>query len=143
MVDFIQKNTGGVELGTGGSTYVDPYTGAARYTGGGVTTGSGGGSGGESFDPFTGGSRYTGGGVSTGTGSAARGSAGADPLTGGSSYQSTPPPAAASNKILPVTTYLSFKKINAKAALGKLEQFNQELLSSSVSFRRAVNTADC
>lgn len=93
-----------------------------------MTTGSGGG-GGNSFDPFTGGSRYTGGGVTTGSG---EGFVAADPLTGGGSYQSTPA-AAPTSKILPVKTYLTFKKINAKAALGKLEQFNQEIAASSVS----------
>ncbi|CAK9781176.1 PFU-domain-containing protein [Cutaneotrichosporon oleaginosum] len=126
VVDFIQKNTGGVELGTGSSNYVDPYTGATRYTGGGVTTGSGSGSAGQSGDPFTGGSRYTGGGVTPGS---AGGFGGADPLTGSSSYQSTPP--APTSKILPVKTYLTFKKINAKAAQGKLEQFDEELSTSA------------
>ncbi|BEJ16389.1 hypothetical protein CspHIS471_0509940 [Cutaneotrichosporon sp. HIS471] len=123
VVDFIQKNTGGVELGTESSSYVDPYTGATRYTGGGVTTGRGGA---QSADPFTGGSRYTGGGVTTGS---AGGYGGADPLTGPSSYQSTP--SAPTSRILPVKAYLTFKKINAKAAQGKLEQFDQELSSSS------------
>ncbi|KAL1411377.1 hypothetical protein Q8F55_002333 [Vanrija albida] len=123
VVDFIHKNTGGVQLGTGGGdTFVDPFTGASRYTGGGVSTGStGGGS-----DPFTGGSRYTGGGVSTGTPAAYYG--GADPLTGGSSYTSTPAPIT---KILPVKSFLSFKKINAAAAKGKVEQFNTEIKAST------------
>lgn len=135
VVDFIHKNTGGVELGAGGdSTYVDPYTGATRYTGGGVTTGTGGG---QSYDPFTGGSRYTGGGVTTGPGQS---SGGSDPFTGSSSYSGAPA-AAPANKILPVKTYLTFKNanaktataINAKAAMGKLEQFNDQLSTSSVS----------
>lgn len=51
VVEFIQKNTGGVQLGQGEqNTYVDPFTGASRYTGGGVPTSSG--TGGS--DPFTG-----------------------------------------------------------------------------------------
>lgn len=51
VVEFIQKNTGGVQLGQGDqNTYVDPFTGASRYTGGGVPTSSG--TGGS--DPFTG-----------------------------------------------------------------------------------------
>lgn len=52
VVEFIDKNVGGVTLG-GSSDYVDPYTGASRYTGGGVPT-SGGPSQGFSGDPFTG-----------------------------------------------------------------------------------------
>ncbi|WOO81219.1 Phospholipase A-2-activating protein [Vanrija pseudolonga] len=124
VVDFIHKNTGGVQLGTGGGgdTFVDPFTGASRYTGGGVSTGSTGGS-----DPFTGGSRYTGGGVSTGSAPAAY-YGGADPLTGGSSYTSTPAPIT---KILPIQSFLSFKKINAAAAKGKVDQFNTEIKASN------------
>lgn len=51
VVEFIDKNTGGVTLGA--SDYVDPYTGASRYTGGGVPTSRP--SQGFSGDPFTGG----------------------------------------------------------------------------------------
>lgn len=76
MVEFIEKNTGGIELGTGSAnTFVDPYTGASRYTGGGVSAGSGAPGG----DPLTGGSRYMGGGVPT-TGLSYGG--GSDPFTG-------------------------------------------------------------
>lgn len=53
VVQFIEKNTAGVTLGTAGNEYVDPYTGASRYTAGGAAPalGSGGFSGG---DPYTG-----------------------------------------------------------------------------------------
>ena len=51
VVKFIEKNTGGVQLGqSSASTYVDPYTGASRYTGSSTSqpaTQDGG-------DPFTG-----------------------------------------------------------------------------------------
>jgi hypothetical protein len=51
VVDFIQKNTGGVQLGEGDqSAFVDPFTGGSRYTGGGVSMDSGESGG----DPFTG-----------------------------------------------------------------------------------------
>lgn len=41
VVEFIHKSTGGIQLGTGdANTYVDPFTGGSRYTGGGVSTGS-------------------------------------------------------------------------------------------------------
>ncbi|KAM0792413.1 hypothetical protein ACM66B_005091 [Microbotryomycetes sp. NB124-2] len=55
VVRFIDKNTGGVTLG-GNSQFVDPYTGASRYTGGGVQSHSSSSSG-FSGDPYTGGGR--------------------------------------------------------------------------------------
>lgn len=55
VVQFIEKNTGGVALGTGNNDYVDPYTGASRYTGGGAeSTSVGSSAGGFSGDPYTG-----------------------------------------------------------------------------------------
>jgi len=52
VVSFIEKNTGGTTLGLGdASTYVDPYTGAARYTG---ASSSSSGPSGRYVDPFTG-----------------------------------------------------------------------------------------
>lgn len=49
VVAFIEKSTDGVKLGGDSSTFVDPYTGASRYTGGsGSTTSTG------YSDPFTG-----------------------------------------------------------------------------------------
>ncbi|KAK1923997.1 WD40-repeat-containing domain protein [Papiliotrema laurentii] len=57
IVAFIEKNTEGVPLGQGSSNaYVDPYTGATRYTGSSGASSSGGGWGG---DPFTGGGAYS------------------------------------------------------------------------------------
>ena len=52
VVGFIEKNSGGVQLGQGGesNTYVDPYTGASRYTGASGSSGPHVGGG----DPFTG-----------------------------------------------------------------------------------------
>jgi phospholipase A-2-activating protein len=56
VVDFIHKSTNGATLGqeTGGSTYVDPYTGSSRYTGSTSSSTQQGGS-----DPFTGTSHVT------------------------------------------------------------------------------------
>lgn len=49
VVAFIEKSTDGVKLGGDSSTFVDPYTGASRYTGGsGSATSTG------YRDPFTG-----------------------------------------------------------------------------------------
>jgi phospholipase A-2-activating protein len=54
VVQFIEKNSGGVSLGSGSGQFVDPYTGSTRYqpTSGGGGGGGGGMSGGS--DPFTG-----------------------------------------------------------------------------------------
>jgi hypothetical protein len=56
VVDFIHKNTAGVEIGTGNESgaYVDPFTGGSRYTGA-----SGGGASMGGSDPFTGELRFT------------------------------------------------------------------------------------
>lgn len=108
VVEFIEKNTSGVQLGTGGSesSYADPFTGGSRYTGG----------------PTNGNQSY-----------------GGDPFTGGGAYSTQPgAPKAPFAKILPVKTFLSFKKINAKAASGKVEEFNAAV--KSVSPERALNS---
>ncbi|WVF71170.1 hypothetical protein IAT40_005968 [Kwoniella sp. CBS 6097] len=102
VVAFIEKNTAGVQLGQGGndtSTYVDPYTGASRYTGASSSSSAatyGGG------DPFTGGSAY-------------------------SSSPAPPQPKPQAKGILPVKTYLSFKQMNVNAAKGKITQLNTEI----------------
>lgn len=55
VVQFIEKNTRGVALGTGSNDFVDPYTGASRYTGGGAGSAPVGSSTGLfSGDPYTG-----------------------------------------------------------------------------------------
>lgn len=55
IVEFIDKNTGETQLGQ--SEFVDPYTGASRYTGGGRPTASSSTTSGFSGDPYTGGGR--------------------------------------------------------------------------------------
>ncbi|KDQ61148.1 hypothetical protein JAAARDRAFT_573658 [Jaapia argillacea MUCL 33604] len=88
VVKFIEKNTGGVNLGVGGNEFVDPYTGATRYTG---TGGSSANAPQQSYgDPYTGASRYTGTGGSPA--SAPQQSYG-DPYTGASRYSGSPAPA--------------------------------------------------
>ncbi|ORX35613.1 PLAA family ubiquitin binding-domain-containing protein [Kockovaella imperatae] len=102
VVQFIEKNTGGVQLGQGDATsYVDPYTGAARYTG----SSSQGGSSSGNADPFTGSSSYS---------------------SAPSSTSASKPKGA-----LPVTAYLSFKQINVNAARTKISQLNDELKAGS------------
>ncbi|KAK8864675.1 hypothetical protein IAR55_001927 [Kwoniella newhampshirensis] len=102
VVEFIQKNSGGAQLGTrpDTSTYVDPYTGGSRYTG---------------ASSSNSGPTYGGG----------------DPFTGGSAYSSTPAPKPKPKGVLPVKTYLSFKQINITAAKVKISQLNEEIKSAS------------
>lgn len=54
VVKFIEANTGGATLGTGSSEFVDPYTGASRYTGGGAGSTPAPQNSGFSGDPYTG-----------------------------------------------------------------------------------------
>lgn len=56
VVEFIDKNTQNVTIGESSSNFVDPYTGASRYTGGGVGSSSQGASSSQGFsgDPYTG-----------------------------------------------------------------------------------------
>lgn len=98
VVDFIQKNAGGVQLGTGGGddNYADPLTGGSRYTGA----------------PAGGAQSY-----------------GGDPYTGGGAYSTQP--AGPAVRVLPVKTFLSFKKINPKAASGKVDEFNGAIKTAS------------
>ena len=96
VVDFIQKNSGGVQLGSESSTYVDPYTGGSRYQGSSTAsqTTQGG------ADPFTGSSAY----AST----------------------PSQPVASSSKRILPHKTYLGFKQMNVAAARSKITALNAD-----------------
>lgn len=57
IVGFIEKNTGGVTLGGAQNEYVDPYTGASRYTAQPPSGQAGGAGAGFTGDPYTGGGR--------------------------------------------------------------------------------------
>lgn len=57
VINFIDKSTAGVTLGAASNEYVDPYTGASRYTGGGAGSTPAAPSGGFTGDPYTGGGR--------------------------------------------------------------------------------------
>ena len=116
VVKFIEKNTAGVNIGTGGEEYVDPYTGkhtrtlqfihvhdkillgASRYR---SSAGPAPGSAPSQYaDPFTGGSRYVAG--QSPTLSAPSTQSHGDPFTGASRYTSPTTAPAVSAKILPV-----------------------------------------
>ncbi|KAF5358106.1 hypothetical protein D9756_001377 [Leucocoprinus leucothites] len=138
VAQFIEKNTSGVNLGSGSDEYADPFTGASRYrnasSGGAGTT--------EDYaDPFTGASRYRGTGSANNTSTATSTPSSGDPFTGASRYNpsgttSTPqaplPSSNSTSTVLPVTQALNFKQANVLAMQGKLSQFN-EILGSGVS----------
>ncbi|KAF9446337.1 phospholipase A-2-activating protein [Macrolepiota fuliginosa MF-IS2] len=142
VVQFIEKNTAGVKLGSGSEDYVDPFTGASRYR----SAGSGGGRSGEEYaDPFTGASRYK----STGqtNTSAPPAPSYGDPFTGASRYNpsgtaaappAVPPAPSAVSSILPVTKALNFKQANISAMQGKFSQFNDALKGDSSTSSLAI-----
>ncbi|KAL0565642.1 WD repeat protein Lub1 [Marasmius crinis-equi] len=110
VVKFIEKNTAGVQLGTGGDEYADPFTGATRYrsSGGASQTPSGG-----YMDPFTGASRYTGTPSNSQSSSTGPASTYQDPFTGASRYSGTP----VSQPTSPPPTSQYFSSSNAKPVL--------------------------
>ncbi|EGN95604.1 hypothetical protein SERLA73DRAFT_95149 [Serpula lacrymans var. lacrymans S7.3] len=107
VVRFIEKNTAGVNLGSGGNEYVDPYTGASRYQGSAapVPTAAPPSS---YMDPFTGASRYSG---------------APEP----SVHVPAPPPSLPVPNIIPFTKFVSFKQANVSAMQMKLYQFDEAL----------------
>ncbi|KDR73567.1 hypothetical protein GALMADRAFT_72349 [Galerina marginata CBS 339.88] len=143
VVKFIEKNTAGVNIGTGGEEYVDPFTGASRYRAqpqAAPTAQS------QYVDPFTGASRYVASPPAS-TPSAPSASYG-DPFTGASRYSGaapTPPPAVSAAKILPVLKPVTFKQANVTAMQSKLFQFDDALqheisTSSLAMYPDEINT---
>ncbi|KAG6909638.1 hypothetical protein DXG01_016420 [Tephrocybe rancida] len=124
VVKFIEKNTTGVNIGTGGEEYVDPYTGASRYRGSAPAASAPA----SSYqDPYTGASRYTG--APQAPTSSAPNSEYMDPFTGASRYSGAPQPPApvVAATILPVRKFITFKQANVTAMQGKLQQFDEAL----------------
>ncbi|PCH37882.1 phospholipase A-2-activating protein [Wolfiporia cocos MD-104 SS10] len=134
VAKFIEKNTGGVNLATGGNQFADPFTGASRYQ---PQQSASSAAATEYMDPFTGASRYR----STPSSpppTTHSVSSGPDPWTGASRYSgaahsasapaSQPAPAARA-KIVPVRTSLSFRQANVSAMQSKLHQLDQALRS--------------
>ncbi|KAF8809106.1 PFU-domain-containing protein, partial [Phlegmacium glaucopus] len=122
VVKFIEKNTAGVNIGTGGEEYVDPYTGASRYRSSAGSAPAGAPS--QYADPFTGASRY----VATQAPTApASSTTYGDPFTGSSRYSGPTTAPAAPAKVLPVPKHVNFKQANVEAMRGKLFQFDEAL----------------
>ncbi|GJE87090.1 phospholipase A-2-activating protein [Phanerochaete sordida] len=140
VVRFIEKNTQGVNLNSGGNDFVDPFTGASRYQAS-QNTSSGGGQ--DYMDPFTGASRYRAAAPQNAAPPPPAPAAVGDPWTGGSRYSGSAAPAtpvtpvtpaiptpsspSKSRYSLPVRGTLSFKQANVPAMQNKLFQFNQDL----------------
>ncbi|KAM5530207.1 hypothetical protein V8D89_016121 [Ganoderma adspersum] len=135
VVQFIEKNTAGVNIGGANNQFVDPYTGASRYQATQATSGSGAS---EFMDPFTGASRYRSAAPAPPPMAPSHSSppmSAGDPWTGASRYSSgptspvTPPQQAQApvGSIIPVRTPLSFRQAHVSAMQAKLYQFDQAL----------------
>ncbi|CAH0554986.1 unnamed protein product [Brassicogethes aeneus] len=127
IVDFILTNSKD-KYAPPTTNYVDPFTGASRYTPQGDLNNRGVADG-FNLDPFTGGSSYTtsqGGNSQT---SLANSGANTDPFTGGSSYTTV---TQAQNKsgecerFFPLSAYRTFDIGNPQIVLNKLKEFNEE-----------------
>ncbi|KAF4576303.1 hypothetical protein EYR36_004280 [Pleurotus pulmonarius] len=126
VVRFIERNTAGVNIGTGGSEYVDPYTGASRYQSSVPSAPQADTS--MYVDPYTGASRYTGAPASTPSSTPSTNYM--DPFTGASRYSGAPAPAPvapATPAILPVPKAITFKQANVGAMQNKVQQFDDDL----------------
>ncbi|KAL0067083.1 WD repeat protein Lub1 [Marasmius tenuissimus] len=142
VVKFIEKNTSGVNLGTGSDEYVDPFTGASRYRGSGGTSQP---PSSAYMDPFTGASRYSG---SSAQPPVPPASSYQDPFTGASRYsgaassQPTSPPATPQSlsrldtkSVLPMRQALTNKQANVDGMRSKVFHFDDVLrneISTSV-----------
>ncbi|KAI0782211.1 phospholipase A-2-activating protein [Abortiporus biennis] len=131
VVKFIEKNSSAVNISTGSSTFVDPYTGASRYQPQG-STGSAGSS--DFMDPFTGASRYR---APASAPAPTAPPATSDPWTGANRYSGSSTPVAtlqpATKSVdLPIRTILSFRQAKVEAMQAKFYQFD-EVLRNEIS----------
>ncbi|KAH9043072.1 WD40-repeat-containing domain protein [Lactarius pseudohatsudake] len=132
VVQFIEKNTGGVNLG-GNEEFVDPFTGTTRYRPPGPTSSVPPTS--AYSDPYPADSRH----ISIGSSAitppvSSSSSSFSDPFTGPSRYvpgstSTMSQPSAPTVSVIPTSKALSFKQANVSAMQGKLYQFDQALRS--------------
>jgi len=127
VVKFIEKNTAGVNIGTGGDEYVDPFTGdlsnrvyilvssefrrslgASQYRAAPAPASS---AAAQYVDPFTGGSRYV---ASPQTASTPSALYGGDPFTGASQYSGAPTPQAVPSSAPSASNVLPVVRANVK-----------------------------
>ncbi|KAF5295352.1 hypothetical protein FQR65_LT01542 [Abscondita terminalis] len=106
VVNFILTNSADANNAPINPNYVDPFTGASRYTP--ATSGTTTGSSGVNMDPFTGGSSYT------------------------SSHSNNSQKTLNENQYFPLKEYRSFDAGDPKVILGKLKEFNAKAGSAAV-----------
>lgn len=145
VVGFIEQNTKGVQLGTGGDDYVDPFTGASRYRGSAGVAAQGPSS--SFVDPYTGASRYSGSSTPS-PAPAAPASSYMDPFTGASRYSGAPAVSPPSTNVLPSSKVITFKQVkDVNAIQGKMYEldgaFRQEISTSSFSmYSQEISSID-
>ncbi|KAF5373632.1 hypothetical protein D9758_000932 [Tetrapyrgos nigripes] len=113
VAGFIEKNTSGVNLGSGSEEYVDPFTGKLSGPAS-VPTGSTAPSS-TYVDPFTGHSRYT----------TASSISGATPSV--NTQPSSQPPAPSTSKLIPMANPSLFKQVSVPRMRDKIFQFDEHL----------------
>ncbi|KAF8516963.1 phospholipase A-2-activating protein [Hysterangium stoloniferum] len=137
VVKFIEKNTSAVSLGAT-NDYVDPYTaGASRYRGAGTAAGVG--NQGTFVDPFTGASRYSGNAAGSPHSTGRAQESFVDPFTGSSRYSGVVSQAPILNPVLPLPTPLLFKQANVPAMRNKTYQLNDGLMMEISTSATAVS----
>jgi phospholipase A-2-activating protein len=125
IAQFIINNTKGESITAQSSTYVDPFTGASKYTPGdserGQTSTS---TGSAYYDPFTGQSRYTPSESSRPVAAQAP-SRLTDPFTGTNAYYSsgTKEVVNARNAYYPQESFVLFDQKNVQSILNKIKEF--------------------
>ncbi|ORY94415.1 WD40-repeat-containing domain protein [Syncephalastrum racemosum] len=128
IANFITKNAQGVELGQSTQQYQDPFTGAGRYVPGQQSSAAAASS--QFMDPYTGNvrvSRYL-----EVTNKPHIGAGGYHGAAHAAPSNRTAP-ATPSNKILPLTTYLSLKQASLDPLLNKLTSLNGEAGAAALS----------
>jgi phospholipase A-2-activating protein len=132
IAQFIINNTKGETIMAQSSAYVDPFTGASKYTPGNKGEANTGGP--TNYDPFTGGARYVPP-MNPSTNTRAQARVVADPFTGDNAYhtngsgpsrpdvsaKSTP----ATNPYYPQAGFVLFDQKNIPSILNKIKEFQQ------------------
>ena len=139
IAQFIITNTKGETITAQSSSYVDPFTGEARYTPGNDSCASGG----SYYDPFTGQSRYT---PSSSNTKATERNNYQDPFTGGNAYRSAnlkPSDNTPSNEYYPQKSFVLFEQKNVSTILNKIKELQFKINNSDSSLIESLeNIAD-
>ncbi|KAE9398980.1 WD40 repeat-like protein [Gymnopus androsaceus JB14] len=130
VVNFIEKNTAGINLGSN-EDYVDPFTGTSRYRSSANSAPAPSSASSAYVDPYTGASRYTGNSAATSAPSTPS-SAFMDPFTGASRYSGAPqtapnPPPSATVSRIPVAAWNLYKPANVPSMSHKTFEIDGRL----------------